>query len=115
MDKITVKKSELVRELEKNRKNHRKIFEEAQKVYRERVIEELDRMLDDAKNGRKIVRAIGLPEPRDFTKEYDRALKMLKMSTKATMEISSQDFAHFVMDDWPWMKQFSSFTTAYLS
>lgn len=114
MDKVMVDKNQLLEKLRANRANHRKVFEAAVEVYRTRAVEELERMLDDAKNGRKIARQIGLVTPVDYTKEYDRAITMLEMSRDTNITIDSRDFARFVMDDWEWRESFSTSTASYL-
>jgi hypothetical protein len=68
-----------------NRDSHRHLFLKAQEGYRKLVIEELDRMLADAKAGRPIRRSISLTEPSDHTKDYDRVIAMLEMSVDDTV------------------------------
>jgi len=106
MEIVKVKKSELLEVLKKNRAAHRAIFEEAQKGYRVKAIEFLDKALQDAREGREIKTFIQLQAPIDQTFDYDRAIKMIKMCVEDTIEINEQDFACFVMDDWSWKKQF---------
>lgn len=114
MHEVTVKTADLLEKVKENRGGHRAIFDQAIEVYRQRAIDEIERILDDAKNGRKIIRAIGLIEPKDYTKEYDRAIAMLEMTVDEEITISAQDFAQFVMDDWAWKEQFTTSTAAYL-
>ena len=102
MQKIRVKKSELLKTLQENRYEHRTLFLKAQEGYREEVIKELDRMLEEAKARKKIRRAISLAEPIDHTSDYDRAIKMLEMSVDDTIELSSAEFEMYVMDNWGW-------------
>ena len=68
------------------------------------MIEELDRMLADAKAGRQISRAINLAEPVDHTADYDRVMAMLEMSVDDTVILSAQEFNQFVLDDWEWSR-----------
>jgi len=53
-DEVVVDKDELLAVLRTNRASHRDIFLRAQKGFRERAIEELDRSLKDALNGRAV-------------------------------------------------------------
>jgi hypothetical protein len=110
---VTVKKSELLNELTKNRASHRETFIDAQKGYRVDVIAELDAMLADARSGKEIRRGISLVEPRDHTKDYDRAIRMLEMCTKDEVFISDSEFAQYVMDDWGWKRDFIQSTAQY--
>ena len=113
MDTITVDKEDLLATLRDNRQQHREIFERAQVVYREKVIEELDRALDDAKNGRKIIRHIALPEPEDHTKDFDTAIQMLEWDTAETVTLDRRDFARFVQNRWEWDQTFRQNTVGY--
>jgi hypothetical protein len=110
---ITVNKLELLTALKANRETHRRVFLEAQKGYREDVIQELDRMLQEAREGRRIRRAVELVEPQDHTKDYDRVIRMLEMCTKEEIFITENEFAQYVQDDWGWKQQFIGSTSNY--
>lgn len=113
MNTVKVKKEELLKALQENREAHRGIFEEAQKNYRERLIEELDRRLEDARNGKSIDLYFNFPEPEDHTKDYDRVIKMLEMSIEDELELSQVDFTRYVMDDWEWRRAWLQNTVSY--
>jgi len=115
MNKVNVKKADLLEKLKLNRGNHHNIFLEAQEGYRKAVIAELDRMLEDARKGRKIRRHISLPEPHDHTKDYDVAIKMVEMSVDESICLSMHDFQNFVLDVWDWSESFSSTSMSYSS
>lgn len=102
MNRVKVTRKDLLEKLTINRKSHRDLFLRAQEGYRKQVIEELDRMLSEARSGKPICRAIGLPEPQDHTSDYDRAIAMLEMSVDEHIEISATEFDMFVMDNWSW-------------
>lgn len=114
MQSIKVKRLELLDTLRANRENHRKVFLEASEGYREAAIAELDKSLEAAKRGERIRRSIGLAEPMDQTREYDRAIRMLEMSVDTEITLSDRDFQQFVMDDWAWKEQFSASNRAYV-
>ena len=113
MEMVTVKTRDLQEVLTTNRDAHRAIFEEAQGHYRDQLIKELDTMLEDARQGRKIRRAVSLPEPEDHTSDYDRVLRMLEMSVHEEVDLSEQDFQYFVMDNWGWQSSFATNTAIY--
>jgi hypothetical protein len=77
MNTVKVKREDLLAKVRANRASHRELFLKAQANYRKFIIEELDRMLADAKANRKIRRSIDLVEPRDHTSDYDRTIMML--------------------------------------
>jgi hypothetical protein len=96
-----------------NRDSHRELFLKAQEGYRKLVIEELDRMLADAKAGRPIRRSVSLTEPSDHTKDYDRVIAMLEMSVDDTVTLDASDFDRYVLDNWDWSRFALSTNTSY--
>lgn len=114
MQNITVDKLRLQETLEKNRDKHRALFLQAQEKYRERVIEELDRRLADARSGRKIDIFISLPEPEDYTGEFDTAISMVEWDENETITLSERDFQRYVLNKWEWAHAFAANTTSYL-
>lgn len=114
MNTVKVTRKELLDKLIANRKTHRDLFLKAQEGYREQVIEELDRMLAEARAGKAIRRHISLPEPLDHTADYDRTITMLEMSVDEHIEISSREFDMFVMDNWDWKQMVTASNMLYV-
>jgi|SRR5689334_5504119 len=102
MDTVKVVRTELLQKIEENRANHRALFLKAQEGYRRMVIEELDKMLSDAREGKPIRIAVALQAPQDHTDEYDNVIEMLKMSVEEHIEIAAHDFQCYVRDKWQW-------------
>lgn len=71
-------------------------------------------MLANARDGRRISRVVSLVEPMDQTKDYDRAISMLRMSVDDVLEISEEEFQMYVLDEWHWKGQFSASTVGYV-
>jgi hypothetical protein len=115
MNQITVKKSDLLSILKTNRENHINTFNVACTVYRERVIKEMDKNLERARRGDKIVTFISLPQPENYTEDYNIAIEMLEMSVEKTVVLTSQQFKMYVKDDWGWAKSFASNTSSYVN
>jgi len=106
MEKITVKKADLLAALRKNREEHRAIFEEALEGYRTQAIALLEDRLRMLHKGQPMSVAFELPEPQDQTKDYDRVIRMMELSVEDEISLSEADFAQYVMDDWKWQRQF---------
>ena len=102
MNTVKVKREELLAKVRANRDAHRELFLKAQTNYRKFIIEELDRMLADAKAGGVIRRSIELVEPRDHTGDYDRTIMMLEMSVEETIVLNATEFDQYVCDVWAW-------------
>lgn len=113
MEKVLVKRTELLKKVTNNREQHREIFLEAQEGYRKAVIKELDAMLGDAREGKPIRRTVQLVEPMDQTRDYDRVIAMLSMSVQDEIELGEENFAQYVLDDWSWKGRFLMSSSSY--
>jgi hypothetical protein len=113
MQKVTVKRDQLLAKVKENRKAHREVFEISLKGYRKAVVEHLEKLLDDAKEGKRIEHNVRMPVPQDQTPEYDQAIAMLEMSVDKEIELTAQEFACYVMDRWHWKKQFTASNKGY--
>lgn len=114
MQTVTVNKERLLEALRTNKKEHREVFLKAQEGYRAKVIEVLDQRLKDAREGNQIDLMFRLPEPRDYTEEYEQAIQMTEWSVGDEVEISQDDFRRYVLNDWEWKHQFVASTQAYV-
>jgi len=113
MNTVKVKREELLTKVRSNRDAHRTLFLKAQEGYRKLVIEELDRMLKDAKDGLPIQRSVTLTEPSNHVKDYDRVITMLEMSVEETITLDGRAFDRYVMDNWDWSRFALATNTAY--
>ncbi len=107
MDTVKVKRQELLTRVQGNRTHHHNQFESAFEGFRKQAIEELERSLDRAKSGKGIQISIGLIQPEDHTRDYDRVIQMLTMSIDDEIELSSHDFDRYVMDRWEWSEKWA--------
>lgn len=115
MEKVQVRKSELLVALNKNREEHRTIFEEAIEGYRKEVEARLDSEIKAIKAGKRRNVFVSMNVPQDHTRDYDRAIRMIEMSIGDEITLTESDFSCYVMDDWGWQDQFLSQATAYNS
>lgn len=113
MDKITVSKSKLLDTMRTNRDAHRAIFEEAQINFRAKVIEALDQHLAAAKAGSPIKLYIDLPEPVDYTEQYDDAIARFDWHEASTIDLNSNEFNQYVLDKWGWQREFLANSVSY--
>jgi hypothetical protein len=111
--KVTVKKVDLLTAMKKNRDEHRGTFIKAQEGYRAAVIEELDKMLSDARAGKGLRVQVALVAPQEHTKDYDRVIRMLEMSTADEVTITETQFSQYVLDEWGWKTAFIGSTSRY--
>lgn len=100
--------------IRKNRDDHRNMFLKAQEGYREDFLKELEMMLEEARKGKRYLRMVQLVEPIDMTKEYDRIIKMLELTTEKNVQLTTQEFSQYVMDDWAWKAQVTATNSQYI-
>ncbi len=112
---IEVKKDRLIETVTENRAEHRAQFLDAQDKYRQRVIEELDRRLHEVRDGAPISLGFRLPEPVDYTQEYDEALAGLEWEVGDTVHLPQDEFNRLVLNHWEWAGVFAANTQSYLA
>jgi hypothetical protein len=115
MKEVRMQKAKLMAIVKKNREEHRQIFIDAQKAYRQRAIEVLDQQLKLARDGQPFTlrTVIELVAPEDHTRDYDRAIQMLELSVDKTITLSTADFANLVQDSWNWSRQWALSNSRY--
>src|SRR5262245_50103453 len=114
MDKVKVKREDLLVRIRGNRDKHRTIFEKALEGYRKEAVAWLEEVLDDAKGRGQTRGEMELIEPQDHTRDYDRVILMLEMSVDPVIELDAQTFAMYAMDDWSWKRDFLHSTSRYV-
>jgi hypothetical protein len=115
MQEITVDKADLIEKIQANRDEHRSMFLKAQERYREAMIAELDRALQEAREGKAIQRAFALPVPEDHTDDFNTAIEMLEWEQGDTVILVHRDFRCFVQNRWEWEASFLRNTGSYLA
>lgn len=113
MQTVTVDKSKLMRTLQKNRKNHRQIFEDALDGWKRALIGALERAVKEAKEGSDYKTFFDLKRPEDHTEDYDYAIGMLRMHVGETVELSEGEYRELVVDNWGWKRSFTATAQAY--
>jgi hypothetical protein len=113
MHSVKVKRTDLLEKIKANRDGHRDLFLKAQEGYRLDFIAELEQHLKDARERKKISRAVSLPEPQDHTEDYDAVIAMLEMSVDEVIELDASSFQQYVLDKWSWKRMVDVTNTAY--
>lgn len=108
MNEIKVKKADLLTVLEKNKEEHRNLFEKAMSGYRKKAIYQLDIAIKEAKDGKKIRTYFNLTQPEDHTDDYEETIGMLNMSVDTEVSLSRTEYRHYVDDNWSWKDAFNT-------
>ena len=105
----------LLKVVSENRENHIAAYEDAVTNYKKFLKKELEKMLAQLADGKLIDQNIKLRKPECHTKEYDKAIKMLTMTSDKEIELDEALFTQLVMDDWHWQRSFAANTMVYSS
>jgi hypothetical protein len=122
MRSVKVRKDELLQLVQKNREKHIAEYQDAVKDYKTLAIqkvqdsmEQLQRRIGELKEGEVIHLGhivFNLKVPENHSKDYDQVIKMLQMSVDAVLEMQSDEFAMYAMDDWEWKNEFYATATS---
>ena len=99
---VTVDKKELLERLEKNRDEHKSLFEEAKKGYCEKALQAVIQKMNVLKEGKPVALAFSFSPPQDMTSVYDTTINMMKWSTDDKVTLKADEFRKLVEDEWDW-------------
>ncbi len=115
MKKVTINQKDLLVILRENRDTHEADYKDAYEGYLETCVETLEKILQDFKAGlRETVQWTEFP-PQSQVKDYDRVIRMLELSVDNEIELTADEFANYVQDDWNWKDNWTVSNSAYLT
>jgi len=116
MDKVTVKKSELLSSLEANLGSHKEELIEMLENRREKIRLDFDVQLKHMNELPKYQpkENFHFQTPEDHTKDYEKAIRMAEMSVNNEIELTDRQFDQLVMDNWSWSIGNDMLKTQYL-
>lgn len=126
---VTVKKSELIEILTKNKAKHVDEFKQACAIYRKKVLEEygafksgIAEFLHTWEAATDFNKLPDFPRlhtqltrPVSYEDAYDRALGMLKLHTKDEMTLDMTSYRKYIEDEWEWSSSAKLSNASYLS
>lgn len=123
MQSVKVKTVELAHKLQENRIVHEREYKESVVAYRTLVVQTCENalalftdQLAIAKEG-KDVSFDDVPElpqaPREYLKNYDRAIAMCAATVDTELVLPVQDFDRFWLDEWEWSHSFKGTSDSY--
>lgn len=113
MDNMKYPKAKVLAALKKNWELHLKIVKEAQKGYREKAIELVEKLLKDLKSGKETSLHIPLHLPANHSDEFDRAIDMLEMCSDKEVVLDQSQFQAYVRNKWGWQRDFLAANSGY--
>lgn len=114
MDELKFRKTDLLEILKSNRAAHRDEFETAIAGYEVEAIKRLQDLTRQMRSGKRPNILIQMAVPSDHTKDYDRVIRMLELSTEDTINLHEHEFQQYIQDDWSWKGQFTASNSGYM-
>lgn len=111
--RVTVKKTEVLDALKKNRETHTAIVKEARAGYMVAARKMLEEEMKKLESGKPVRIMVHLELPVDNTRVYDTAIQMLEMHQVDNIELDAGQFRMFVMNKWDWMEHFLQHNSTY--
>jgi len=59
--------------------------------------------------------SLGLVYPQDHSRDYDRAIRMMQSSIYDEVQLTTDEYDAYVLNNWEWKKNFLATNTAYLN
>lgn len=115
MREVTISKDKLLKKLRENKDKHAAIFEEALEGWKKRVIEEIEKSLEDARAGRKFRTLIRLPQPENHVRDYASIIEQVEWHEAEVIVLDFRQFERFVRDNWGWTDDFLRTSSPYSS
>jgi hypothetical protein len=124
--KLNARPAELKKILEENRTKHEEIYNKAMEKYREAMEElqafdssikkKLEKLQEKYKGiAQGLQFFYQLPKPEKHLKDYDRIIKILSLETHEEIELTEQEVAMYVQNEWKWTETFNTTASNYLS
>lgn len=112
---VRVAKDTILDKIKANRDDHRVKFDEAIEGYKQRSLELLQEHIDRIKDNAPERVIISLPWPEDHSEDYNRVIAQLELSLDKELELTEQEFAMYVLDQWGWKQDFAATYAMYTS
>ena len=104
MNKVFVKKEDLIKVLTENRDIHAKEYEEARKGYAIMAVDALDAKLKVIKEGKEFnmyFNDLNSP-PESHVEDFQNVIDMLGVTEQVDVEITMDDYLKYYKNNWSW-------------
>lgn len=115
LDSVRVDKKQLLATLRQNHEKHKQEFAAAIEGWKAEVIGKLEKLLAEARDGTCFAHSVSLHvgKPEDHSEDYVRVIKLLEYSLDQELELSTEEFNRFVLDNWQWTQAFKAAAANY--
>lgn len=107
IQEVTVKKTQLLETLKKNRENHVLVYKKAVELWKKGMKESAEKFYKQIVEKDKFDASFDRMQKPDLHKrDYDIAIEMLEFSVEDEFKLDRQTFQNLVMDDWNFTRAF---------
>jgi hypothetical protein len=106
MNTVMISREKLSEQLEKNRDEHKIIYDVALLGWKTEVIVALRRALNKAVDGTEYITDLDIDPPENHLNEYDEIIDRVKWHEENMITLDLREFNQFVRDSWDWMPHF---------
>lgn len=116
---VRVRKGELLLRLRENRGKHAHEADAAAVAFLARLAADSRSLVaayeaSDEREVRRLFEGIkAITTPQTYLQDYDRVIGMLAMSVSDEVEITEEQYRHFVLDEWEWSRHFKTINASY--
>lgn len=111
MEKINIKKVELLKKLKSNLIIHEKIFKESMIIFKKNYISLLKERIKKGKIN-QFEFHFPLQLPKNYAQDYKDAIIMVEMDCRDIIILNEEEFMKYILNKWGWMR---TFKTSYYS
>lgn len=115
MKPLEYKREVVLERLKTNREEHIREVKEAWDGYWTTAMDMLEKQIQRIEARKPIdqdaIRAV--PEPPDYTKDYDMAIEQLEAAFGDLITLDDGEFKRFMLNEWSWRPQFQAQTANY--
>ena len=110
---VRMKKFDLIRILEDNKKKHDAIYNAAVEGYWAEAEEKLNEKLAKIREKKQVDPYLGIAFPENHAEDYEEILQSLELSVHNEIELNQNQFNCYVRNKWNWREQFVASNSYY--
>lgn len=113
MNTVRISKKKLLDQLEKNRNDHKFIYDAAMEGFKKSVVTALYDAYKKAQKGEEYITDMDLDEPVCHLDEYNNIIARVNWNESDFIELDRREFDQFILDKWDWQYNFLTSSSSY--
>lgn len=115
MNAVKLNKADLHSKVIENLETHKADVDEALKLRREAISKAFNKQLKEMEFDIEFQPKdhFSFPMPKDHSSDYEKAIRMIEMTTDEVIELNESQFDKLVMDNWGWKSDLIATSSVY--